>query len=134
MFDAYALLDLLLAKPEATRSDPERTLFPAVLVLVDFSNGAWLYNMSPEEGGDWSRLKQAADAIRAVGHPIIADLLERIIRIVDQPFDPSIRTWGGYLAALDPSNEIEACERAIEGHLPELQRAVTAFAANIGLP
>jgi hypothetical protein len=80
----------------------ERIIYRVNVFLCDLEMGGlsgFLYNISPTDGGNWSALRETAEAIETVGHlgcaATLRDLAERLERL------PSFSTtWGAFLAPL----------------------------------
>jgi hypothetical protein len=74
----------LLEKPALT--GVELNVKRVNVFLIDFENGPWLYNISPEAsaGRQWSDLRETANAVDAIGAPAVARLVHEIADIVEK--------------------------------------------------
>ncbi len=90
--------------------------------LIDFESGGWLFNLSPSAGvGErWTKLRNTAESVAAVGAPEVARALTEVADIVESADVQELCTWGEYLAKADPSKRIPQLERFISNEIPGL--------------
>jgi hypothetical protein len=119
MKKAWEVWNELLEKPEVARSATERIVVRVNSFLIDFENGSWLYNISPDvgEGGNWQKLRQTAESVAAVGVPSVAHRLQQIADIVEKTDVQRSGTWGGFLTHADPNNKVQELEASISDEL-----------------
>ena len=112
----------LADRDEATLSPTERIVCQAGMFLFDLDMGGWLYNFAPDHrepiGG--GRMRDAADALAAIGSPAAARALRNIADIMDPEFHRPSKlgelggeAWGTVLARADPGGRVRELEAII---------------------
>ena len=130
MKESWEVWNDILTRSESCELTAEEVIINQVNVfLVDFEMGGWLYNRSPEVGreNDWSDLRATADAVEAVGVPLIAEVLRRITAIVESSDAPGATTWGEFLDRVDPDNAIGKLEQQIRSEFKTLYAVLDEF-------
>ena len=119
--DVTEIWNKLLSKPMELMTQQERIVRTVNIFLIDFENGGWLYNASPdasEHQGAWVCLRGIAAAVASIGASGVAERLAEIAEIVERaPPLPSPGTWKNFLAGADPQGRISVLEEEIGGSL-----------------
>jgi hypothetical protein len=120
MQKVWEVWNSLLGKSDDSMTEAERHVNRVNIFVVDFENGSWLYNISPEwgEGPVWTRLRELVSSLAVLGVSRVASYLKEILEIVERTDNQVLRTWADYLAAADPSKRIAALHELISEDLP----------------
>jgi hypothetical protein len=100
--EAWEIWNELLSKPMQMMTENERIVHAANVFLIDFWQGGWLYNVSPDTSENqqpWVRLRGVAVAVAAIGATGVAERLTEIAEIVERPALRSSGTWGSFWRA-----------------------------------
>jgi hypothetical protein len=129
--DVTEIWNRLLSLPMQLMTEPERIVHAVNAFLIDFWQGGWLYNVSPdltEHQQSWARLRSVAAAVAAIGARGVAERLTNIAEIVERvPGGRDDGTWGGFLESVDPQDRISALEREIDSELGAVYELLEAY-------
>jgi len=128
--DVIEIWNRLLFTPKQLMTEQERIVHAVNVFLIDFQQGGWLYNASPETECQQSRvqLRGVVAAVAAIGAIGVAKRLTKIAEIVELP--PLLRpsgTWGSFLESIDPQGRISALEREIGSELSAVYELLEAY-------
>jgi hypothetical protein len=109
-----AIIDKRIEVGLAGLTDRERTVFLVNTFLCDFENGAYLYNLSPTDGGrQWAELRSVADAVEAVGENATATVLREMATLFEGADVSAAATWRDFIALADPDGKRVQLEAAL---------------------
>ena len=121
----------LLLKPEEARSVVESRIADMNQFLIDFENGSWLYNLSPQacEAGSWSKLRRVSAAAYALEIDGIGATHDEIATLLERAGNQKAASWGEFLRLADPGRRIPALERAIDAEVPHAWGRLESYTA-----
>jgi hypothetical protein len=121
----------LLLKPEEARSVVESRIADVNGFLIDFENGSWLYNLSPQAGeaDSWRKLRRVAAAAHALEIERIGAILDEIATLLEGAGNQKAASWGEFLRLADPGRRIPALKRAIDAEVPHAWERLESYTA-----
>jgi hypothetical protein len=128
--EAWEIWNELLSKPMQMMTEHERIVHAANVFLIDFWQGGWLYNVSPDTSENqqpWVRLRGVAVAVAAIGATGVAERLTEIAEIVERPALRSSGTWGEFLESVDPQGRISALGKEIGAEVDDTWALLEAY-------
>jgi hypothetical protein len=97
--------------------------------LIDFENGSWLYNLSPQVGEAhlWRNLRRVAAAADALEIERIGVSLDEIADLLERAGNSKAASWGDFLRSADPNGQLKTLEQSIAAELPHAWERLESY-------